>query len=230
MYLKQHIMKTMNGSKGKISIGIAMLFAVLSISYSCTKSSMDNMYGTGGGTGSKGSPGTNEVWIQNMAFTPSSITVKEGTTITWTNKDGISHTVTSDAGLFDSGSLGSGKTYAYTFSTAGTYQYHCTIHPSMTAKVIVTSAQVASASVSIQAMSFIPATLTVKAGTIVTWTNNDSVEHTVTSDAGLFDSGLISASGIYSSGGNFSFTFATVGTYAYHCKIHPSMTAKVIVN
>lgn len=142
MYLKQYIMKAINVSKAKISIGMAMLFAVLSISYSCTKSSMDNMYGTGG-TGSKGSPGTNEVWIQNMAFTPSSITVKEGTTITWTNKDGISHTVTSDAGLFDSGSISasgaysSGGNFSFTFATVGTYTYHCKIHPSMTAKVIV---------------------------------------------------------------------------------------------
>jgi len=191
---------------------------------------MDNMYGTGDNTGSKGSPGTNEVWIQGMAFTPSSITVKEGTTITWTNKDAISHTVTSDDNLFDSGPLGSGKTFTYTFSIAGTYAYHCLIHPSMTAKVIVTSAAASSARVSIENMSFVPATITVKAGTIITWTNNDSVAHTVTSDSNLFDSGAINAPGLYTSGGSFSYTFATAGTYPYHCTYHSGMTGKVVVN
>jgi plastocyanin len=212
-----------------IRTGMAMLMAIAVIPTGCSKSSM---YGTGGnnGPGSKGSPGTNEVWIQNMVFTPSSITVKEGTTITWTNQDGINHTVTSDSGLFNSGPLGTGKTFAFTFTTAGTYTYHCSIHPSMTAKVIVTSAQTASASVSIQSMSFVPATLTIKAGTIVTWTNNDSPTHTVTSDSGLFDSGPISGTGPYSAGGTYSFTFTTAGTFPYHCTIHPSMKATVVVN
>jgi plastocyanin len=223
-------MKTLIGSRSRILTGYAFLFSILSISNSCTKSSMDNMYGIGGNTGSKGSPGTNEVWIQGMAFTPSSITVKEGTTITWTNKDAISHTVTSDDNLFDSGSLGNGKTFTYTFTTTGTYQYHCSIHPSMTAKVIVTSASTASAVISINNMAFAPATITVSAGTIITWTNNDSVAHTVTSDNGLFDSGAISAPGLYSNGGTFSYTFATTGTYPYHCTYHSGMTGKVIVN
>lgn len=209
---------------------VVLILTLVGISYSCSKS--DNPYDTGnpGGTGGKGSPGTNEVWIQGMAFNPSSITVKEGTTITWTNKDGTAHTVTSDANLFNSGEISSTKTYTYTFLTAGTYQYHCSIHPSMTAKVIVTSPQTASASVSIDNMSYSPVTITVKAGTIITWTNNDSVEHTVTSDSGLFDSGAISTPGLYTNGGTFSYTFAVAGTYPYHCTYHSSMTGKVIVN
>jgi len=132
-------MKTIISSKGNLLMGIAMLFAILSISSSCTKSS-DNMYGTGGntgGTGGKGGPGTNEVWIQGMAFSPSSITVTAGTTITWTNKDGIAHTVTSDSGLFDSGSISANGTYSHLFATAGTYPYYCVIHPTMTATVVV---------------------------------------------------------------------------------------------
>jgi plastocyanin len=132
-------MKKSGGSKNRFIKGISLLFTILSISYSCSKP-QDNLYGTGtnpGGTGSKGTPGTNEVWIQGMAFNPSSITVVEGTTITWTNKDPGAHTVTSDDGAFNSGSLGSGKTFTFTFSTAGTFLYHCSIHTSMTAKVIV---------------------------------------------------------------------------------------------
>lgn len=79
----------------------------------------------------------NAVYIQNMAFNPATITVPAGTTITWTNKDGMAHTVTSDTAIFDSGSIASNGTYSRTFPTAGTFPYHCSIHPSMTATVIV---------------------------------------------------------------------------------------------
>ncbi len=129
-------MKRSIGSKRRFSIVIAILFAILTISNSCTK---DSTYGMGndmGGSGS-GSPGTNEVWIQGMAFSPSVITVAAGTTITWTNKATIDHTVTSDTGLFDSGDIGSNGTFSFKFTTAGSYPYHCAIHPSMKAKVVV---------------------------------------------------------------------------------------------
>ncbi|TAL80399.1 MAG: hypothetical protein EPN88_01275, partial [Bacteroidetes bacterium] len=102
-------MKKLIGSKSRLLIGIGFLFAILSISNSCSKNTMSDMYGTGAGTGSKGGsggPGTNEVWIQGMAFTPSTITVVAGTTIMWTNKDAVSHTVTSNNGSFNSGTLG----------------------------------------------------------------------------------------------------------------------------
>ena len=132
-------MKKLVGSQSRLSIGAVTLFAILSISISCTKT-MDSSYGTGGGTGNKGGsggPGTNEVWIQGMAFNPSTITVAIGTTITWTNKDAVSHTVTSNSGAFDSGVVGSNGTYPFTFNTAGTFSYYCAIHPAMTATVVV---------------------------------------------------------------------------------------------
>jgi plastocyanin len=84
-------------------------------------------------------------------------------------------------------------------------------------------------SVSIVSMAFSPTTLTVAVGTTVTWTNNDSAAHTVTSDTGLFDSGNLSAAGSGSSGGSFSFTFNNAGTFNYHCTYHSMMVAKVIV-
>jgi plastocyanin len=132
-------MKTLNSYTGRLATVIAFLVAIMSITNSCTKSSMSNMYGGGGGGGGggNGGPGANAVWIQGMAFTPSSITVTAGTTITWTNKDAITHTVTSDTGVFDSGNISSGSSFSYTFSTAGTYQYHCKIHASMTGSVVV---------------------------------------------------------------------------------------------
>jgi len=110
----------------------AFLITFLAFSAGCSKSGpgYDGMNGSG-------SPGINEVWIQNMAFNPATITVTAGTTIKWTNKDGVTHTVTSDTGVFDSGNMTANATFSFSFQTAGTFQYHCTIHPSMTAKVIV---------------------------------------------------------------------------------------------
>jgi plastocyanin len=85
-------------------------------------------------------PGTNNVTIQSMAFSPATITVTAGATVKWTNMDAIAHTVTSDTPLFDSGSLVTNGVYSYTFTTAGTYNYHCTFHSMMTGKVIVNAA------------------------------------------------------------------------------------------
>jgi len=82
-------------------------------------------------------PGINEVWIQGSAFTPATITVSAGTTIKWTNKDGMSHTVTSTTALFDSGTIGNNGTYSHQFNTIGTFPYYCTIHTYMTATVVV---------------------------------------------------------------------------------------------
>lgn len=129
-------MKESNGSKKRMFTIFGLLLVILTISGSCSKSSMDNMTGTTD-PGTKGTPGTNEVWIQGMAFDPANITVRAGATITWTNKDDVVHTVTSNNGLFDSGSLSTNGTYSRLFSTPGVYFYHCTPHPSMTATVTV---------------------------------------------------------------------------------------------
>ena len=133
-------MKKLIVSKGRFLTVITFLFAILMISNSCNKSSYNSMMGiTGGpgGTGGSGAPGANEVFIQGMAFYPSTITVAAGTTITWTNKDAAAHTVTSTTNVFNSGSLGTNKTFSFTFATAGTYPYYCTFHPTMTASVTV---------------------------------------------------------------------------------------------
>jgi plastocyanin len=82
-------------------------------------------------------PAHANVDISGFAFVPSTLTVSVGTTVTWTNKDSVSHTVTSNDNLFDSGTLAKGATFEHTFNQKGTFGYHCSIHPSMTAKVIV---------------------------------------------------------------------------------------------
>lgn len=80
----------------------------------------------------------NTVDIRNMAFTPSQITVKKGTTVTWTNNDSTTHTVTADNGNGPSSdNISPGSSYKYTFNDTGSFQYHCTIHPSMRGTVVV---------------------------------------------------------------------------------------------
>jgi predicted lipoprotein with Yx(FWY)xxD motif len=87
---------------------------------------------------------TVQVTIQNFAFSPQTITVAPGTTVTWTNKDSQDHTVTSDSDAWpDSGNLATNKTFSHTFANAGTYTYHCALHPYMTGKVIVSAASAA---------------------------------------------------------------------------------------
>ena len=78
------------------------------------------------------------VSIAGFAFNPQTITVKAGDTVTWTNNDSATHTATG-AG-FDTGQLGGGASGSVTFSTAGTFAYHCSIHSSMTGTVIVEAA------------------------------------------------------------------------------------------
>jgi plastocyanin len=128
-------MKKIICSQNGIVKVILVLFTIISITSSCTKSS--NIYGTSPNPAGSGSPGTDEVWIQGMSFTPSTITVTAGTTITWTNKDAVAHTVTSTTGIFNSGSIPQGKTYSQLFSTTGSYPYFCSIHTSMAGMVVV---------------------------------------------------------------------------------------------
>ncbi len=76
--------------------------------------------------------------IKDYAYDPSTITIPAGTSVTWTNLDTVPHTVTSTNGKFDSGILGQGRIFNYTFSDPGTYNYYCTIHPYMKGQVVVT--------------------------------------------------------------------------------------------
>jgi len=79
------------------------------------------------------------VAISSFAFDPATLTVKKGTTVTWTNKDSTAHTVTADSGTGpSSGHLSQGQTYSYKFDTVGTFKYHCAIHTDMTGTVTVT--------------------------------------------------------------------------------------------
>lgn len=77
------------------------------------------------------------VAISGFAFSPSSIDIDLGDTVEWTNDDTFLHTVTEDNGLFDSGNMFQGDTFAFTFNDADSYGYFCGVHPSMTGTVNV---------------------------------------------------------------------------------------------
>src|SRR6266508_4182387 len=82
------------------------------------------------------------VSIDDLAFSPATVVVQAGDTVTWTNQQtDVPHTVTADGGSFDSGTLNTGDTFQYTFDTAGTFPYHCAIHPTMHGTVEVEAAQ-----------------------------------------------------------------------------------------
>jgi plastocyanin len=88
--------------------------------------------------------------------------------------------------------------------------------------LIVGAARAADVGANIQGFAFSPATINVKAGDTVTWTNKDTAGHTVTSDTGAFDKPV-------AAGGTATVSFATAGTFAYHCNIHGGMSGTVVV-
>src|SRR5262249_51039127 len=77
------------------------------------------------------------VKIGNFTFGPQELKVKSGTTVTWTNEDDIPHTVTSTTMSFKSKALDSDDKFSFTFTTPGTYQYFCSLHPHMTGTIVV---------------------------------------------------------------------------------------------
>jgi amicyanin len=80
------------------------------------------------------------VKIDNFALESKSLTVKAGTTVTWTNQDTIPHTVTATAKQFKSKPLDTNDTFSFTFTTPGSYDYFCSLHPHMTGTIVVEAA------------------------------------------------------------------------------------------
>ena len=109
-------MKTLN----RRNFGVAMAAAILLLA---TNARADDM----------------EVHIDNFTFQPAELTVKTGTTVTWTNRDDIPHTIVS-AGKFRSKALDTDNTFSFTFTTAGDYKYFCSLHPHMTGTIVVEAA------------------------------------------------------------------------------------------
>ncbi|HSR78128.1 MAG TPA: cupredoxin family copper-binding protein [Xanthobacteraceae bacterium] len=81
-----------------------------------------------------------EVTIDNFTFSPQTLTIKAGSKVTWTNRDDIPHTVASTAKAFKSPALDTDDSYSFTFTTAGSYEYFCSLHPHMTGTIVVQAA------------------------------------------------------------------------------------------
>jgi plastocyanin len=92
---------------------------------------------TGGGSSSAVTIPVGAASLGNRAFMPDALNVAVGTTVTWTNTDSISHTSTSDANTWNSGIVAPGDQFSFAFQTAGTFPYHCAIHPGMVGTVVV---------------------------------------------------------------------------------------------
>jgi plastocyanin len=104
---------------------------------SATGSGGGGAYGGAPTTSGPGTPASGTaVAIDNFAFSPATLNAKVGQKVTWTNKQGVAHTVTADAGAFNH-PMPSGATFSFTFTKAGTFAYHCTIHPSMHGTIVV---------------------------------------------------------------------------------------------
>jgi plastocyanin len=81
------------------------------------------------------------VKIDNFTFEPQKLTIKAGTTVTWKNEDDIPHTVASATKAFKSKALDTDDSFSFTFTTPGTFEYFCSLHPHMTATIVVEAAQ-----------------------------------------------------------------------------------------
>ncbi len=174
-------------------------------------------------------------------FDPVNITVVIGTnnTIQWTNEDTIPHTVvicpvgggvicSTSAAVASSPILSHGDTFEVTLNSSGVYHYYCSIHPNtMRATIVVKGGATVTipSGTAAQGLNYSPSDFTVVIGVnnTVTFVNQDSATHTVTADDGSFNSGDILA------GHSWTYTFATPGTYSFHCKYHSFMKGAVIV-
>jgi len=83
------------------------------------------------------SPQAVAIAIDNFKFGVVSIEIAAGTTVTWTNRDDVPHTVVSSTKVFKSPPLDAGEAFSYTFKSAGTYEYYCSLHPRMIGKIVV---------------------------------------------------------------------------------------------
>jgi plastocyanin len=128
-----------------VSIRLGLISVVLMLAVACGSSSSSNPIPTPtptptptpGGQATSVSIPVGAESLGNRAFAPDEADVAVGATVTWTNNDVVTHTSTSDNGVWNSGNVAPGKQFSVTFATAGTFTYHCTIHPGMVGSVVV---------------------------------------------------------------------------------------------
>ena len=119
----------------KLRLGI--IAGLIALTVGCSSYSPSTPSGGTGVTGTPVSIVSNAGNLTNTAYAPNPITIGVGETITWVNNDREAHTSAGDDGSWNSGTIGPGANFSRTFPTAGTFTYHCTIHPGMIGSVTV---------------------------------------------------------------------------------------------
>ena len=122
------------GGIGMHRIVVKVVFALVLVSAIAVPASAAGRADRSGGTAV--ARVTQRARIVDFAFRPGRIEVDRGTRVRWTNQGNVSHTVT--ASSFDSGTLAPGDSFSRLFRRAGTFRFHCSIHPDMTGQVVVT--------------------------------------------------------------------------------------------
>ncbi len=191
--------------------------------------------------GTAQSSSTADVDVQGNAFVPSSITVLIGTTVKWTQRDSIEHTVTVDDNqpeewqqglLLPSNAAGALNDFEHTFENLGTTTYHCEIHANMIAEVIVVES-FDSPYVTVNANDaneFSPETVDLNVTDGVLWINSGELQHTVT-----FEDTSIGVLGVLDAGEQVRYNFTQPGSYRYRCTYHSGddfetgMIGKIVV-
>ena len=206
------------------------------------------------GTGST-APASASVSIPAHSFSPASVTIAVGGTVRWTNGDRDSHTVTADNGSFDSGILAPGGTFSHTFPTAGTFAYHCEIHPDMRGTVTVTGAGSATRPTAAAAAPTTGTARSTPSAPAAAPASGRSVDRPVRIIDFAFSPQAVAAvvgdtvtwtnqgsavhtatadngsfdSGLVKPGGKWRFALTKAGTFRYHCTVHPNMVGTIKV-
>lgn len=121
--------------KNLVLFGLLIVGLVVGVLAGCSKSG--SSYGMSSAPPPPPAPTPNVVTISGYAFSPTNVTVPKGTTVTWQNNDGVAHTATSNSGAWNSGNIPAGGSATVTFSSSGTFPYHCTYHSMMTGTIVV---------------------------------------------------------------------------------------------
>jgi Icc protein len=116
---------------------VQTILQILGIVFFMAINSPQPIISSANSTTSAGAPASSEVKIDNFSFGPQALTVQTGTTVNWTNRDDIPHTVVSPDKVFKSKVLDTDEKFSFTFDKPGEYSYFCSIHPKMTGKVVV---------------------------------------------------------------------------------------------
>ena len=130
--LKQLIMK----KPYFLPVLIAFVLSV-ALAGNCSKGSSYGSSSSGNSNNNNSGTAANTITMQSMSFSPASLTVTAGTTVTWKNSDNTTHTATADDNSFNSGDITAGNSYSKVFNTKGSFPYHCIYHSTMKGTIVV---------------------------------------------------------------------------------------------